>query len=239
MILQLLLIALQTMAAITPKTVDLNNQAAKDIEGQNYVLAEKKLVEALGHEPMLPELHLNLGLAFLGQGQIEKAQSSFEFAAKQATRAQTKFMALFNLGFMAGKQQKIDEALNYYQQALEVMPDSIETKTNIELLTKDQDQKGKNGQSGDKNQQQKPGEGQQDQDQKNDKDKDDDKNQKDQENKPKEYQKPKPQPKQFKSEELTQADVNKILGEIKQQEQKIRSEFNKKDAKEKPRAKDW
>jgi hypothetical protein len=33
--------------------------------------------------------------------------------------------------------------------------------------------------------------------------------------------------------------VNKILGELKQQEQKIRAEFNKREVKEKPKEKDW
>ncbi|MGZ5280485.1 MAG: tetratricopeptide repeat protein, partial [Pseudobdellovibrionaceae bacterium] len=56
---------------------------------------------------------------------------------------------------------------------------------------------------------------------------------------PKEYGKNKPQPQKFKSGELTQGDVNKILGEIKQQEQKIRAEFNKKETKDEPRDKDW
>ncbi|RYZ86954.1 MAG: hypothetical protein EOP06_13550 [Proteobacteria bacterium] len=58
--------------------------------------------------------------------------------------------------------------------------------------------------------------------------------------KPKEYgQNPKPQPKKFDSKELNEGDVKKILQELKQQEQKIRAEFNRKEAKEQPRDKDW
>jgi hypothetical protein len=33
--------------------------------------------------------------------------------------------------------------------------------------------------------------------------------------------------------------VKKILGEINQQEQKIRADYNRQDAKEAPRGKDW
>ena len=44
---------------------------------------------------------------------------------------------------------------------------------------------------------------------------------------------------EFKGE-LSRGDVKKILDEIKQQEQKIRAEYNKKnDYKERPRDKDW
>jgi len=38
---------------------------------------------------------------------------------------------------------------------------------------------------------------------------------------------------------LSPSDVNKILGELKQQEQRIRGEYNRKEAKEPPRGKDW
>lgn len=225
--------------AVSPKTIELNNQAVKELEAGNFSGAEKVLIDALATDPMFPELHYNLGLAFLGGGQVEKAISSFEFAAKQAVKPETKFMANFNLGFIHGKNQKIDEALKFYQKALEVVPESVETKTNIELLVQEQqNQKDKKGDKKDPNQK-KDGEGNPEQQpDKNDKEQDE-KEKEQQEKEGKKYEKPKPQPKQFKSEELTQGDVNKILGEIKQQEQKIRAEFNKKEAKEKPRAKDW
>lgn len=75
-------------------------------------------------------------------------------------------------------------------------------------------------------------------DDKKDSDKDKDKEkEKDQPKQPAPNQKYQPRP--FNGKELSEADVKKILGEIKQQEQKIRSEFNRKDVKEQPRDKDW
>lgn len=68
-------------------------------------------------------------------------------------------------------------------------------------------------------------------------DKEKEQKEKDQPKTPQKNEKYKPRP--FNGEQLSEADVKKILGEIKQQEQKIRSEFNRKDVKEQPRDKDW
>jgi Ca-activated chloride channel family protein len=160
---------------------------------------------------------------------MEKAQAAYESALKQATNDETKFIANFNLGEFYQKAKKTEQALKYYQQALSLKPESRETKVNIELLTKEQ-QGGGQG----KNQDQK------DKDNKDSKDNQNGDQQKDDKSNgegPKSQGKA-PKPK-FNSKELTQADVNKILGEIKQQEQKIRADFNKKDVKERPRDKDW
>ena len=69
-----------------------------------------------------------------------------------------KFKALFSAGAVAGELKRVDEALDYYQRALEHDPKSVETKSNIELLA----QQGAGGGKGDddqKKQDQKNGEG--------------------------------------------------------------------------------
>lgn len=218
--------------------IRLNKEGADFLKKQNFSLAEKNFIKALGDSPFSAELQLNLGLTYYGLGQMEKAQAAYEAAAKLATDDKVKFMAQFNLGELHQKAKKTDEALKYYQEALKYEPDSRETKVNIELLIQDK-QKGGGGKDQDKNQDQKQQQGQSGSDDKDGKDKQDQKNDG---KEPKEKQgiskgkAPKPQ---FNSKELTQSDVNKILGEINQQEQKIRAEFNRKDAKEKPRGKDW
>jgi len=226
--------------------VRLNQEGALFLKAQNFSAAQERFIQALGKMPTMAGIHVNLGLAFEGLQQVEKAQASFETAVKLATDDQTKFIAEFNLGELFGKAKKIDEALAAYQAALTLNPASRETKVNIELLIQDQDKNGK-GDSKDQDKD-KDKKDQKNQDQKNDPKKDpkdgkddkDDKDNKDKDgDKPKQYEKNKPQPKPFKSEELSQGDVNKILGELKQQEQKIRAEFNRREAKEKPRDKDW
>lgn len=229
--------------------IQLNNQGADFLKNQNYTAAQERFILGLAKAPFWPEVHINLGLSFYGLNQVEKAEASFNTALKLSNSDEIKFVALFNLAELNGKAKKVDIALNYYQQALQLNPSSIETKTNIELLIQDQqgggqgenkdedkDQQGKDNKDENKDSE---GKDKKENEEQKESDKDKDKDKDKENDKPKQYGKNKPQPKQFKSENLTPGDVNKILGELRQQEQKIRAEFNKKTGKEKPRDKDW
>jgi tetratricopeptide (TPR) repeat protein len=237
--------------------VELNNQAVGELQKDLLSPAREHLIQALGKSPENSTLHLNLGLSFEKSKQMDKAQASYEQALKFGKNPQEKFAAAFDLGQLAQKAQKTDEALKYYQMALGENPDSKETKVNLELLMKQEDEK-KQQNKDQKNQDQKnqdqkqsqQNQNNQNQDKKNqqnkdqDKDKnkdgqsDKDKNQ-DKQNQEKKYSHQPPPKPQFKSDQLSPSDVNKILGELKQQEQKIRAEYNRKDVKEKPNDKDW
>lgn len=220
-----------------PQSVLSNREGVKAMKNNSPTQAQEKFIQGLSSSPFEAKLHLNLGLTFEVLGQAEKAQSSYETALKFAQDDETRFVANFNMGEMQQKAKKKEEALRFYQEALKYNPESLETKVNIELLTKD-GQGGGQGDQQDKDQQNKDGKGQGDQQADNDQ-KQDDKDGKGEENQKKQISKGKPQPQKFKSEELTQGDVNKILGEIKQQEQKIRSDFNKREVKEQPNDQDW
>ena len=236
----LLVLFVLTLSACGPgrphvKTLELNREGNKFLQGQSYAAAMDKYLEALRFDPFASELHLNLGLSFEGLQQAEKAMQSYKTAetlAQQELNNYVLFMARFNQAQLLGKAKKIDEALALYQKALEVVPTSNETKTNIELLTQNQQGQGGGGESKDQKDQQNQNQDQQDQ-----------KDQKDQEKKedqPKQVQQsPKYKPRPFQGKELSEMDVKKILGELKQQEEKIRAEYNRKEMKEQPRDKDW
>lgn len=214
-----------------------NNKGVDQLKASQIQMSQELFIQALSQNPRSPEIQLNLGVTFSQQQQQEKAQAAYETALKMAKDDKSKFAALFNLGELAQKAKKKEEAINYYQQALKYDPKSLETKVNIELLTKDGDGKGESeNQDKDQNKDDKKDQSGDGQDQKEQEPKDEDG---DKENQEKKISKGKPQPKQFKSQELSQSDVNKILDELKQQEQKIRAEFNRREAKEKPRDKDW
>lgn len=235
-----------------------NNQLieAKGDSEINYHTALDKYLEALSNDPFAGSLHLNLGLSFEGLKQADKALQAYKEAEQLALKIKDfklVFMARFNQAQLLGKSKKIDDALAIYQKALEIIPSSKEVKTNIELLTQDQQggQDGKDNkqqnQQGDKNQEQKNQQGQKDQkDQKDQQDQKDGQgdDQKDKKDQPKDEDKqmkqsPKYKPRQFDGKELSEGDVKKILGELKQQEEKIRAEYNRKEVKERPRDKDW
>lgn len=248
LLLSFVFVAMRAEAATPrPETLLLNREGAALLKKQSFQSALDKFIEGLRFDPFQPELHLNMGLAFEGLQQNEKAQASYHQAGELATTPELKFMAFFNEAQLLGKAKKVDEALTLYQKALGLLPTSKEVKTNIELLT--QDQQGKGGGKGEDNkdqnnkdqkQDQKQDQQNKDQDKKDQKDnKDQDKDGKDKDQKKQYQSSPKYQPRKFDSKELSEGDVKKILGELRQQEQKIRAEFNRKEVKEQPRAKDW
>ncbi|MFN3454567.1 MAG: tetratricopeptide repeat protein [Pseudobdellovibrio sp.] len=174
------------------------------------------------------------------------------------------FQIYYNLGVKYGADKKIPQALEAYQKALDIDPTSTETKHNIELLmqqqsgqgqgeNKNQDQQNENQQKQDqqnkdqKNKDQKKDskDNKDNRDKKQDKPEDEKENEKEQDQKNNQNDKkeakqsPKYKPRPFKGDQLSEGDVKKILGELDQQDKKIRSNFNKKERKEDRNEKDW
>jgi tetratricopeptide (TPR) repeat protein len=194
------------------------HKALKHISKEDSGKAFSELSQALIYDPESSEVHNAFGTLFSKSEQWEKALSSFSISEKLAQSPEEQFSARFNQGVVYQAQKQVDPALEAYLKALEIKPDSRETKINIELLMQQMQGKGK-------------GEG--------DNSKEDQDGQKDPNQDPQRYQQSKPQPKKFQSEDLSEADMKRILDELRNQEQKIRTEYNKKEQKEKPRDKDW
>jgi tetratricopeptide (TPR) repeat protein len=178
--------------------------------------------DALGDSPFAPEIQFNIGDAFLQMKDVDKAISQYRLAIKLAPgtskrEQEIRFRSFFNIGAVSSSQSKTDEALEAYQQALEIKPDSLEVKTNMELLTQqggqggkgDKEQKDKkDGDGGDSKEPPKMGNKQQD-----------------------------PQP--YKGKDLSKQDVDRILEELKQQEESIRAKDQHEGGKDAPPDKDW
>lgn len=203
-----------------------NNQGLENLKEEKVSESLQKFSEALAADPFNPAIHDNMGINFEVMKDLEKAIASYKNVEEMGTTNEFKFMARFNVAQALAKQSKIDEALQWYQKALELNPNSQEVKINIELLSQNQNGSGKSDKDSKDPSQGKEGDQDKDKDKNKDKDKQD-------------YQKPsKYQPRPFKGE-LKENDVKKILGELKQQEQKIRNEYNRKEPKEAPHGKDW
>ena len=205
----------------------MNNRAAvSSFESGDLGLALSRWTTALSYNPSEAKLHYNLGLGFQVSQRGPEAESSYGMVLKSPhVTPEEKFAVEYNLGVMAQKNKDVDGALKHYQAALDIEPQSLETKINIELLIQQGGGggQGQQDQEGDQKQDPKDGEGEGEKDQP-----------------PKQYAPNKPQKPQFRSEELTPSDVNKILGELKQQEQRIRAEFGKRQQqKEAPGGNDW
>lgn len=203
-----------------------NKTALRDLESGRTLEANKKLSDAAVDYPTQAELFYNLAQTYEVNEEKEKATQSYMIAAELAQEPELKFQSYFNAARILGEMKQIEPAINLYQKALDIRPDSIEAKTNIELLF----QSGGGGSGGDQQQQKQ----QEDKDDKSE-DGQDQKDQKDQ----KDQQKPKPKPRPFQSGELSPQDAKKILDELKRQEEQVRAKFNEKRVKETPVDKDW
>jgi Ca-activated chloride channel family protein len=206
-----------------------NRSALGALEEKDPVKAIGEIQKGLSGDGLDAVMQYNLGVALEQQRDFEAAAKQFAFAARLTNDPDLKFESLFNSARNLAENKKIPEALQAYQKALSVRPNSVEVKTNIELLMQ-QNQGG--GDSDQENQSEDKKDGDKDGDKPKDKD----------QRKPESGKKPdqRQQPRKFKSEEMTEQDVRRILDELKRQEEKIRAkEYNKNPQKERSNEKDW
>lgn len=238
------------------RAIRVNNLTVSKFKDQSLEESQGGFLEAMRREPLQEEIHLNLGTTYDVLKDSDKALRLYKnaedlFLKKKPVfenqllrlfnpshHPEILFIALFNQAQLLARENKIDEALEKYQQALEVNPASKEVKTNIELLLQQKQNQSGDGNSEDKDQKDQNKDNKDNKDKKDNKDSKDNKDQKDQDKK--EYStSPKYKPREFKGE-LNKESVQKIFGEISQQEKKMRSQFSKQSqSKEPPRDKDW
>ncbi len=198
-----------------------NNEGVDDFGAKHYTAAYETFIKSLADEPFDRQVQFNLGVSFEGIKEPEKALKQYDQVLQGVEDPNLKFATLFNKARLHSEKKEIDKALEIYQEALALNPQSKEVKHNIELLTQQQQGGGK-GDNQDQKQQQEQG----DQDQ-----------QQQQPQQPKQQDKKK---KEFKSKDLTKDDVRRILDELKRQEQKIRAKhMREKDQKSERKSKDW
>lgn len=212
-------------------------KARNALQDKNPELAMEYELKILENEPNSVQTHSNLGIVFDYLQKKDESGQSFDNSLELLERYKDQlypadvFQIYYNLGLRFQNAKNTEKALEFYQKALEINPASMETKHNIELLIQQQ-QGGGGGEGKDKNQ---DGQGNQNQDPKEGDDKD--KKDKDQNQDRQQTSKYKPRP--YQGDKLSEADVKKILGELSQQDKKIRANYNKKDRKEDKNAKDW
>lgn len=215
----LLLFSFEALASTPLTDIWKNNQATDHLNQKKPLEAHEEFVQLLSDEPFHPLYRFNMGSSFIAIEQVDKALKMYNEVLKlQPLPPEVEFATYYNLGFLNSLDGRdVNKALDNYQKALKMNPDSIEIKTNIELLFKG----GKGGGKGEKEQ-------------------DEDKQDKDGEQ-PQEPEKftNKPQNNQFNDKEMSKGDVKKILEELKKQEQSIRAKHERKGKKEAPRDKDW
>ena len=98
-----------------------NNLSLKKISEKMNYEALSEAIDALKYLPLAPEIHINLGDLYLINKDFEKAQKEFGTASRLALQnEEMKFDGLFNAGVAATQLKKTEDALGFYQSALDV-----------------------------------------------------------------------------------------------------------------------
>lgn len=103
--------------------------------------AKEEFSYILSRRPFIFSARLNLALLEFLQKNYENALGEYAFVFENSKKQKDRFHSYFNSGYLESSRNEINEALSYYQKALGENTESIEVKTNIELMMKNlQDQ---------------------------------------------------------------------------------------------------
>ncbi len=232
----------ETVSAEDVRGVYRTSQGIEDLQKEKLNEGHGHLLAATVYDPLSAKTHFNLGNSFLLREEFGKAFKAFRTARSLAkNNPQLQFQSYFNMAVAATGLKDLNLALSSYQAALEIQPESIEVKTNIELLLKGDGGGGEgNPENKDKSSNQQQNEQQQKDQEKQDQQKDP-QEEKDANDPKQEKDKPKPQPTpaKYKEIDLKEHEVQMLLEELKRQEEQIRAKFEEKKTKGKTNGKDW
>ncbi|MCY3970702.1 MAG: VWA domain-containing protein [Acidobacteria bacterium] len=117
-----------------------------------YARALEGFVDRQTRQPDDPEVSLNVGAAHYKLNDFDAADAQFFRAAAtgdDALRAE----ALYNLGNSAYRQDRLGEAIDLYMASLEVNPDDLDTKFNLEFVREELKKRQQQQQNQDQNEQ--------------------------------------------------------------------------------------
>ncbi|MDP3431446.1 MAG: tetratricopeptide repeat protein [Bacteroidota bacterium] len=239
MIIFLFALAILTHAQNERKFVRQGNKyygaALKDttkIDSTLFNKAEIEYRKALDKKPTDPKWNFNLSNSLYKQMKFEESAEKFKELSELATDKVEKSHALHNMGNSLLMNNKLDESIEAYKQALRNNPKDLETKYNLLYamnLKKKQEEEQKKQ---DKNK---------DQDKDKDKDKNKDKN-KDQDKKDQDQQKQDQQQQQQPQNKISKQNAEQMLQALETQEKKTQEKVKKVQAlkaKSKQVEKDW
>ena len=187
---------------------------------RNYASSAGEYKKALAQTPDHPLANYNLGNALFRNNELEEAESSYDNTVNNKnSRKPVVEKAYYNKGVAFSKQQKLQESIDAWKNALKIDPADKEARENLQKALMEQ-----------KKQQQ-----QQQKDKKEDKKKDDKKDKKEEEKQNKEKQEPQPQ-----QSRLNKKQVEQLLKALAQKENEVQQKMQQKNASTAGRQeKDW
>ncbi len=209
-----LLLFVSLMATLQPVSIQaqtdrqLVRQGNKVFRQGNYADAEVNYRKAVEKNPRNPQANYNLGNALLATRKDSAAVSQLEAAAKLETVPFRKAQAYHNIGVICQGKKMFGEAIEAYKEALRWNPSDDETRYNLALCKRQQQQQ--------QNQQQ------QQKDNKQKKDKDQQQQQDQQQKKDQQQQQKQDQQRQQMSRENAEQMLNAAIQEEKQTQERMK-----------------
>ncbi len=130
-----------------------NEEGNALFEKGEYEAALRRYLEAQQEGRPRPELHFNAGDALYKQGKYAEAMQEMG-RATEGTHPDMSAAAHYNLGNALFRQEKFQEAVGAYKKSLELKPDDIDAKINLELALEKLNQDEQNQQDNQDNQDQ-------------------------------------------------------------------------------------
>jgi len=104
-------------------------------EKGQYDEALKVYKDAQLESPESPQLHYNIGNALYQKRKFKEAAEEYEKALR-SDQPLLQEGAYYNLGNSAYRQGKLTDAIQYYEKVLELKPDDMDAKYNLEFVRK-------------------------------------------------------------------------------------------------------
>jgi Ca-activated chloride channel family protein len=171
--------------------------------------------------PEMPGLLYNIGTALYKEGKLEEAADKLE-KSFVTENVNDEAMGHYNLGNVQYKMGDYQKAIASYQKSLELVPDDLDAKYNLELARKMLKEQMKPEQQKDQNQQQQNQQQKQNKDQQKDEKNKDEQDKQDQQQKDQQQQQQQQQ--QVNKNEMSKEDAERILNAIKDDEKELQKD---------------
>jgi len=125
--------------------------------------ASQKFLEARQDKPNDPKISYNLGNTRYKQGKFEKALQDFSSSLDQNSDPALKQKSAYNIGNTLFRMNKLEESISAYKKALELDPNDMDAKFNLEFVRRKNEEKNKEQQKQDKSENNKENENKSDQ----------------------------------------------------------------------------
>ena len=211
------------------KLIRQGNNAYSD---SSYSVAEESYRDALAANQDAFNAAFNLADAIYKQENYSEASTLFQGLTEKAETKEEKAMAYHNLGNSLLKEQKIDESIEAFKNALRNNPSDKDTKHNLayaQRMKQEQEQEQNQEEKEEEKQEEEQQEQQQEeQEQKKEKEEQQEGNNQNQEQQPQEEQKPK---EAQNPDQISKEEAEKMLDALQRQEKELQEDLQKKKAK--------